>query len=150
MTERYLVTSALPYANGSIHLGHLVEHAGLSDKIEIIQRRLEELSLAEPVDVIVSEPIGTFLLHERMIDSFVAARDKFLRPGFQISQRSDFFSELQSVDTMQRRPLVNTRDEPHANNERFRRFHVIIGDSNLSLFAGYLKIGTTCLMSMAR
>lgn len=72
--------------------------------------------------------------------------DRFLRSGFQVSQRSDFFSELQSVDTMQRRPLVNTRDEPHANNERFRRFHVIIGDSNLSLYATYLKIGTTCLM----
>ena len=72
--------------------------------------------------------------------------DKFLKPGFQISQRSDFFSELQSVDTMQRRPLVNTRDEPHANNERYRRFHVIIGDSNLSLYSFYLKIGVTSLV----
>ena len=75
--------------------------------------------------------------------------DKFLKPGFQISQRSDFFTELQSVDTMQRRPIVNTRDEPHANNERFRRFHVIIGDSNMSLYANYLKIGTTCLVLQA-
>src|ERR1051325_2220666 len=72
--------------------------------------------------------------------------DKFLQAGFQISQRSDFFSELQSVDTMQRRPIINTRDEPHANNERYRRFHVIIGDSNLSLYANFLKIGTTCLV----
>lgn len=75
--------------------------------------------------------------------------DKFLRSGFQISQRADFFTELQSVDTMQRRPLVNTRDEPHANNERYRRFHVIIGDSNLSLYACYLKIGTTALVLQA-
>ena len=75
--------------------------------------------------------------------------DKFLQPGFQISQRSDFFSELQSVDTMQRRPLVNTRDEPHANNEIYRRFHVIIGDSNLSLYATYLKIGATSLVLQA-
>src|SRR5229473_1762084 len=75
--------------------------------------------------------------------------DKFLRPGFQISQRADFFSELQSVDTMQRRPIVNTRDEPHANNEKYRRFHVIIGDSNLSLYAHYLKIGTTALVLQA-
>jgi proteasome accessory factor A len=75
--------------------------------------------------------------------------DRFLQPGFQISQRSDFFSELQSVDTMQRRPLVNTRDEPHANNERFRRFHVIIGDSNLSLYSMFLKIGTTSLVLQA-
>jgi proteasome accessory factor A len=75
--------------------------------------------------------------------------DTFIKAGFQIAQRSDFFSELQSVDTMQRRPLVNTRDEPHANNELYRRFHVIIGDSNLSLYAIYLKIGTTCLVLQA-
>ena len=75
--------------------------------------------------------------------------DKFIGPGFQISQRADFFSELQSVDTMQRRPIVNTRDEPHANNELYRRFHVIIGDANLSLYAHYLKIGTTALVLQA-
>ena len=62
----------------------------------------------------------------------VEAEDRLVSPGFQIAQRSDFFSELQSVDTMQRRPLVNTRDEPHANPERYRRFHVIIGDANMS------------------
>src|SRR5438477_5483888 len=72
--------------------------------------------------------------------------DKFLAPGFQISQRSDFFSELQSVDTMQRRPIVNTRDEPHANPTLFRRFHVILGDANMSPFATKLKIGTTALV----
>src|SRR5580698_5619084 len=72
--------------------------------------------------------------------------DKFLSPGFQISQRSDFFSELQSVDTMQRRPIVNTRDEPHANPNLFRRFHVIIGDANMSPFSTRLKIGATALV----
>ena len=50
---------------------------------------------------------------------------------------------------MQRRPFVNTRDEPHANNELYSRFHVIIGDSNLSLYSIYLKIGTTCLVLQA-
>ncbi len=72
--------------------------------------------------------------------------DKFLGPGFQISQRSDFFTELQSVDTMQRRPLVNTRDEPHANPAKYRRFHVIIGDANMSPFATRLKVGSTALV----
>jgi Pup amidohydrolase len=66
--------------------------------------------------------------------------------GFQISQRADFFSELVSIDTMNRRPLINTRDEPHADPTRFRRFHCIVGDSNLSQFATWLKIGTTALM----
>jgi proteasome accessory factor A len=76
----------------------------------------------------------------------VEAEDKFLSPGFQISQRSDFFCELQSVDTMQRRPIINTRDEPHANPKRFRRFHVILGDANMSPFATRLKVGTTALV----
>ena len=72
--------------------------------------------------------------------------DKYLQSGFQISQRSDFFSELQSVDTMQRRPIVNTRDEPHADEDKWRRFHVIIGDANLSPYATWLKVGTTALV----
>jgi proteasome accessory factor A len=75
--------------------------------------------------------------------------DRFLQPGFQISQRSDFFFALQSVDTMQRRPIINTRDEPHADNRLYRRFHVILGDSNLSLYSTYLKIGTTSLVLQA-
>lgn len=74
------------------------------------------------------------------------AEDKFISHQFQIAQRSDFFSELQSVDTMQRRPIVNTRDEPHANPELYRRFHVIIGDANMSPFATRLKVGSTALV----
>jgi proteasome accessory factor A len=76
----------------------------------------------------------------------IEAEDRFLSPHFQIAQRSDFFSELQSVDTMQRRPLINTRDEPHANPRQWRRFHVIIGDANMSAFATRLKVGSTALV----
>src|SRR2546428_448975 len=76
----------------------------------------------------------------------VETEDKFISSGFQISQRSDFFCELQSVDTMQRRPIINTRDEPHANPKRFRRFHVILGDANMSPFVTRLKVGTTALV----
>ena len=65
---------------------------------------------------------------------------------FQISQRADFFSVLVSIDTMNRRPLVNTRDEPHADANRYRRFHVILGDSNMSEWASAMKIGTTSLV----
>lgn len=69
------------------------------------------------------------------------------RPGlFQISQRADFFSVLVSIDTMNKRPLVNTRDEPHADASRYRRFHVILGDSNMSEWATALKVGTTALV----
>lgn len=75
----------------------------------------------------------------------IESEDKFVSAGFQLSQRSDFFSELQSVDTMQRRPIINTRDEPHANPKLYRRFHVILGDANMSPFATWLKVGTTAL-----
>ena len=69
------------------------------------------------------------------------------QPGiYQISQRSDFFSVLVSIDTMNKRPLVNTRDEPHADTNRYRRFHVILGDSNMSEWATALKIGTTAVV----
>jgi proteasome accessory factor A len=76
----------------------------------------------------------------------IETEDKLVSSGFQISQRSDFFSELQSVDTMQRRPIINTRDEPHANARRFRRFHVILGDANMSPFATRMKVGVTALV----
>ncbi|MDW8141005.1 MAG: proteasome accessory factor PafA2 family protein, partial [Candidatus Bipolaricaulota bacterium] len=65
---------------------------------------------------------------------------------FQLSQRADFFTELCSVDTLHRRPLINSRDEPHADAKRYRRLHVICGDANLSEYATALKIGTTALV----
>jgi len=68
-------------------------------------------------------------------------------PGiYQISQRADFFSVVVSIDTMNRRPLINTRDEPHVDASRYRRFHVILGDSNMSEWSTAMKIGTTALV----
>jgi proteasome accessory factor PafA2 len=66
--------------------------------------------------------------------------------AFQLSQRADFFTEEASVDTLHRRPIINTRDEPHADPHKFRRFHVIVGDANMSEFATALKVGTTALV----
>lgn len=63
--------------------------------------------------------------------------------AYQISQRADFFETLIGLDTMARRPIINTRDETHADEERYRRLHVIVGDSNLAEVATYLKVGTT-------
>ena len=77
----------------------------------------------------------------------IEAESAASQPGvYQISQRADFFSVLVSIDTMNRRPLINTRDEPHADASRYRRFHVIIGDSNMSEWATAMKIGTTSLV----
>ena len=66
--------------------------------------------------------------------------------GFQLSQRADFVETVASVDTLARRPLFNTRDEPHADAARFRRLHVICGDANLNPYATALKVGSTCLV----
>ena len=66
--------------------------------------------------------------------------------GFQISQRADFFEVEVGLETTLKRPIINTRDEPHADPERYRRLHVIIGDANLAEIPMYLKMGTTSLV----
>jgi proteasome accessory factor PafA2 len=66
--------------------------------------------------------------------------------GFQLSQRADFFEVEVGLETTLKRPIINTRDEPHADPEKYRRLHVIIGDANLSEVAAYLKMGTTALV----
>jgi len=66
--------------------------------------------------------------------------------GFQISQRADFFEVEVGLETTLKRPIINTRDEPHADPEKYRRLHVIIGDANMSEISTYLKLGTTALV----
>lgn len=66
--------------------------------------------------------------------------------GFQISQRADYIEVLTGLETTLRRGIINTRDEPHATDETWRRLHVIIGDANMAELPTYLKIGTTCLV----
>ena len=66
--------------------------------------------------------------------------------AFQISQRADFFEVEVGLETTLKRPIINTRDEPHADPERYRRLHVIVGDANLSDTATFLKIGTTAVV----
>src|SRR3954451_2156328 len=66
--------------------------------------------------------------------------------GFQISQRADFFEVEVGLETTLKRPIINTRDEPHADPEKYRRLHVIIGDANLSEISTYLKVGTTAMV----
>jgi len=67
-------------------------------------------------------------------------------PLFCISQRADHMWEDFSSATTRSRPIINTRDEPHADAERFRRLHVIVGDSNMSEYATFLKVGVTAIM----
>ena len=66
---------------------------------------------------------------------------------YQISQRADFFECVADLNTMVKRPLINTRDEPHADAARFRRLHVIVGDANMAELSTYLKVGTTAIVT---
>lgn len=65
---------------------------------------------------------------------------------FQISQRADFFESLMDLNTMVKRPIINTRDEPHTDPSKYRRLHVIVGDANMAELSTFLKIGTLSLV----
>ena len=68
------------------------------------------------------------------------------RHVFQLTQRSDFFETEVGLETTLKRPIINTRDEPHADPEKYRRLHVIVGDANLCEVAMFLKVGTTAIV----
>ena len=63
-----------------------------------------------------------------------------------MTQRADFFEEEVGLETTLKRPIINTRDEPHADPEKYRRLHVIVGDANLCEVATFLKVGTTAIV----
>jgi proteasome accessory factor PafA2 len=67
-------------------------------------------------------------------------------PGYQLSQRSDYIEVEVGLETTLKRGIINTRDEPHADADKYRRLHVIIGDANLAETSTLLKVGTTALV----
>jgi Pup amidohydrolase len=75
-----------------------------------------------------------------------STRDSGRRVSYQLSQRSDFFEAEVGLETTLKRPIINTRDEPHADPEKYRRLHVIVGDANMCEVATFLKVGTTALV----
>jgi proteasome accessory factor A len=76
----------------------------------------------------------------------VGAENRSQHVDYQISQRADFFETEVALDTMVKRPIINTRDEPHADREKYRRLHVIVGDANLSEYTIYLRNGVTAIV----
>jgi len=68
---------------------------------------------------------------------------------YQITQRADFFEEVVGLETTLKRPIINTRDEPHADTSKYRRLHVIFGDANMSELQTFLKLGTAALILAA-
>ena len=102
-----------------------------------------------------SVPFGEIVRH---ITPFFVSRQVMVGAGrvgnefnlddvpYQITQRADFFEVEVGLETTLKRPIVNTRDEPHADPDRFRRLHVIIGDANMSEVCTFLKLGSTALV----
>ncbi len=76
----------------------------------------------------------------------VGAENQAGPADYQISQRADFFECLVDLNTMVKRPIINTRDEPHADHAKYRRLHVIVGDANMAELSTYLKVGTMSIV----
>jgi proteasome accessory factor A len=76
----------------------------------------------------------------------VGAENQTSPADYQISQRADFFECLVDLNTMVKRPIVNSRDEPHSDYGKYRRLHVIVGDANMAEVSTYLKVGALAIL----
>ncbi len=103
---------------------------------------------AVPLDALIAACIPFFVTRQIYAGAGKAVHEsgRSRAGGFQISQRADFFETDVGINTTTQRPIFNTRDEPHANPQKYRRLHVIIGDANCSEFATALRVGATALM----
>ena len=97
-----------------------------------------------------------FARHTQVLIPFLISRQVYAGAGkilqtakgpvFCLSQRAEHIWESVSSATTRSRPIINTRDEPHADAEKYRRLHVIVGDSNMSEYASFLKVGATSIL----
>lgn len=99
-----------------------------------------------PPDALIQGLIPFFVTRQIFAGAGKVGAGTQVDPGFQLSQRAEFFTTDASVDTLHNRPIVNTRDEPHASPTKYRRLHVIVGDANMSEWATAMKAGTTSLV----
>jgi len=108
------------------------------------------LSRATPFRELVQHLLG-FLTTRQIFTGSGKIGSENGRPPvpFQITQRADFFEERVGLETTLKRPIVNTRDEPHAEPGSYRRLHVIIGDANLSETQTFLKLGSLAMFLAA-
>ena len=101
-----------------------------------------------PFDVILQGLLPFFVSRPIFAGTGKVGAENGAAPAtYQISQRADFFECVADLNTMVKRPLINTRDEPHADAARFRRLHVIVGDANMAELSTYLKVGTTAIVT---
>ena len=102
---------------------------------------------AVPFDTLMKYLIPFFVSRQIYAGSGkVGAENRMPAVSYQISQRADFFETLVDLNTMVKRPIINTRDEPHADPSRYRRLHVIVGDANMAEYSTYLKVGATAVV----
>ncbi len=96
----------------------------------------------------IMQPLIPFLVTRQIYAGAgkVGAENRMPPIPYQLSQRADFFESLIDLNTMVKRPIINTRDEPHADPAKYRRLHIIIGDANMSEFTTYLKVGTMAIV----
>ncbi len=108
------------------------------------------ISRSVPFSRIVAHATAHFITRQIFTGAgkvgFEAAGMRLEESGYQISQRADFIEEEVGLETTLKRPIVNTRDEPHADAAKYRRLHVIVGDANMAQAATFLKVGTTALV----
>ena len=100
--------------------------------------------------------VGEFQRLAEALIPFLVTRQVFAGAGkvlqtprgaiFSLAQRAEHIWEGVSSATTRSRPIINTRDEPHADAERYRRLHVIVGDSNMSEYTSWLKVATCDLV----
>jgi Pup amidohydrolase len=129
------------YKNNSDHQGNSYGcHENYTVAAHTYQKLFREPGLRELIPFLVSRQI--------ICGAGKVGQENGALPcaGYQISQRADFCETVFSIKTMSGRPLLNTRDEPHADRRRFRRLHIILGDANMSEVSTYLKVGTTQLV----
>ena len=105
------------------------------------------LSRAVPFERII-KVLTPFLVTRQIFagSGKVGAENQTSPADYQLSQRADFFETLVDLNTMIKRPIINTRDEPHADAGKYRRLHVIVGDANMAEVSTYLKVGTLAIV----
>jgi len=99
----------------------------------------------------IIEFMTTFMVTRQILTGAGKVGSENDRPdvAYQITQRADFFEEEVGLETTLKRPIINTRDEPHADPEKYRRLHVIIGDATMSEVQTFIKLGITELVLSA-
>ncbi len=146
-----ILESCLPIAEERLR------EEGISGDIFIFKNNTDSLgnTYGAHENFLMRRDVDFWKVSEQLIPFFVTRQiysgaGKILKVSgksqFFISQRAQHIHEKTSSSTTSSRSIINTRDDPHSDAEQYRRLHIILGDSNMSEFATYLKVGTAALV----